>query len=195
MAIAAEPIAAERSQRGEMERQPPTTASFRARPGYHGPDGRWRSRRSRLRHSCHPLHAPQHHQWHLAAAADGDSWATGAVRDCTLFDCIEPTGCLAGYRRYHARARRPHARTTQSAVGGGTRLRPTAHSAHNAPDVGAHSALCPRGHGEIARSLRTEKLEQVAHCPRSSALTGEVALSPLGEVPTRAARKQDRLGR
>ena len=56
----------------------------------------------------------------------------------------------------------------------------------------AHSPMCPRSRGEIARSCRAERLAQVAHCPRGNALPGEI--DPRGEVPARAARKQDRLG-
>jgi hypothetical protein len=63
-----------------------------------------------------------------------------------------------------------------------------------APDMRARCLPdVPRGHREIARSLRAENLEQVAHSPRDCTLPGKVALSPRGEVPTLAARKQDRL--
>ena len=41
----------------------------------------------------------------------------------------------------------------------------------------AHSPMCPRSRGEIARSCRAERLAQVAHCPRGNALPGEIALS------------------
>ena len=121
-----------------------------------------------------------HGPWgHQSAVRDCmTSTVRAAVRDWILFDCIERAArnrtacarCLEEQGLYRAR---PH-----------NSRRPVRHRVTMRPMCGRIARpICPRGHGERARSLRAEKLEQVAHCPRGRALPSEVALSPRGEVP------------